>query len=317
MLRLRILVLACLPLVASSPLRAEAAKAEPAPALGPASTASPSSAPANADVKPQATATADTIATPSEDAPANSEASTPSAEAAKPAEEKTAAAPAPVPVTLTAQIDLARQTMVVSEDGEAKYTWPISSGTAEHPTPRGTFRPEWTAKMWYSRKYDNAPMPNAVFISGGVAIHATPYTRYLGSPASHGCIRLAPGNAATFYKLVHQHGLKATKVSVYGTPKWRAPAVARRDDDLARRYAAQQPSSGGLFGIFGGGYKPTSAYDPGFTQRKYRRAAPQAFAYNDRPRRIVYRSYDGSRLYYVQRPPRRVYYNGNGYGSGW
>ena len=35
--------------------------------------------------------------------------------------------------------------------------------------------------MWYSRKYDNAPMPNAVFINGGVAVHATQHVSRLGS----------------------------------------------------------------------------------------------------------------------------------------
>lgn len=228
------------------------------------------------------------------------------AKAAASVEEKPAPPPPPA-ITLTAAVDLATQTIVVSENGAAKYTWPISSGTQEHPTPRGTFHPQWMAKMWYSRQYDNAPMPNAVFINGGVAIHATPYTRSLGRPASHGCIRLAPTNAKTFYNLVQKHGLKHTKVSVYGTPKWSAPAVASRGSD--RRYAAR---------TYDGGYGNrivVSAYDQGFTQRSNYRSGPSYYTYpGDAPR--VYRRYRGNRYVTNQRAPRRVYYY-NGYGYGW
>lgn len=304
MLRLRVLAIGLLPFLGSAPVSAEAVTPEAAPA--PAATSSPANT-TTTDAKPQTTAAADPVA--------------PAAAAPEVKVEVKKPAPVAIPATMTVQIDLSSQRMTVSEHGVAKYTWPISSGTSEFPTPRGTFRPQWTAKMWYSRKYDNAPMPNAVFIHGGVAIHATSHTRALGSPASHGCIRLAPTNAATFYRLVHQHGLKATKVSVYGTPKWRAPAIAQRKTQQARRYAAYQEQNNGFFGFWGAGssYNTTSAYDPGFVKRKVRKQ-PRVVAYgNNRPGRIAYRSPDGSRVYYVQRPPRKVYYNnaGYGYGSGW
>ena len=213
-------------------------------------------------------------------------------------------------------IDLAKQTIVVSEHGDVKYSWAISSGTSEFPTPRGTFRPEWVSKMWYSRKYDNAPMPNAVFINGGVAIHATFHVGSLGHPASHGCIRLAPTNAKTFYGLVQKHGLKMTKVSIYGTPKWRDnPAVASRGDAPVRRYAARQDDSGSFWA--GPTYKATSAYDPEFTaKRYYRKAQPRVYAYpGDQPPR-AYRRYGNQRLVYVQRPRRVYYYDNSGYGYG-
>lgn len=212
-------------------------------------------------------------------------------------------APAPEP-TLKVAIDLKTQNMTVSEHGDVTYSWPISSGTADHPTPRGSFRPQWTAKMWYSRKYDNAPMPNAVFINGGVAIHATYATRMLGRPASHGCIRLAPGNAATFYRLVHKHGLKLTRVSVYGTPKWSAPAVASRRDRGGQGWdmqASQRPDAGSYRTS---SYKSTSAYDWFFG--KPAKAKPPVMYYpGDRPR-YNYRAQRPSR--YVYQRPRRTYY---------
>jgi hypothetical protein len=145
--------------------------------------------------------------------------------------------PVPPAITLTAKVDLAAQHMTVLVNGKARHQWAISSGRAEFPTPRGNFRPEWTAKMWYSKKYDDAPMPHAVFFKDGAAIHATSATGRLGQPASHGCVRLAPGNAAQFYALVQSHGLVHTRISVSGTPKYSAPAAVaqRRDiDDPAR-----------------------------------------------------------------------------------
>ncbi len=179
--------------------------------------------------------------------------------------------PAPQAPTLSASIDLTRQLMVVSEHGVEKYTWPISSGAAGYATPRGTFRPEWTAKMWYSRKYDWAPMPHAVFINGGVAVHATQHVRALGTPASHGCIRLAPANAKIFYGLVHRHGLKLTSVDVHGAAQWRAPAVASRKKPSVQ-YAAAPYEPFSLFPAWG---SPTSAFDSGFTKKaKSAKTAP-------------------------------------------
>ncbi len=99
--------------------------------------------------------------------------------------------------------------------------------------------------MHYSRKYDMAPMPHAVFINGGVAIHATSATGLLGRPASHGCIRLAPGNAATFYSLVHKHGLKNVQVQVFGSPPAsRISEPRRRSVDEPRVRVTSRPVSG-------------------------------------------------------------------------
>ena len=318
MLRRCVLALACLALLNAGPVLAEAVKAEPAPANGPTSPATPSTQ-ANADAtveKPAETSAPSSTeakppeapAAPSSDKPASSE---PAKPPEKSAEITAPAKPAPPPQpTMKVSVDLKTQRMTVSEYGAAKYTWPISSGTEEFPTPRGTFRPQWTAKMWYSKKYDNAPMPHAVFINGGVAVHATYHTRSLGRPASHGCIRLAPANAATFYKLVHKHGLKMIRVSVYGTPEYSAPAVASRSE-RTRRYAARQDNSSFWDAPR---YKPT-AYTQGYSKPRYQRQ-PKIYYYSDTPR--AYRRYNGARVVY-QRPPRRVYYNryGYGYDGGW
>ena len=329
MLRSRFAVWSCLALLSPGSAWAEAVKAEPAPVHRPATatksgetgqaTDQKSSAP-NADKSVAATEDGNPAIGAAATATAPSAAAQPAANEAAKAAEPAKPAPPPTP-TLTAAIDLAQQKMVVSEGGKARYTWPISSGTSEFPTPRGTFHPQWTAKMWYSRKYDNAPMPHAVFINGGVAVHATFHTGSLGRPASHGCIRLSPSNAKTFYGLVQRHGLKMTKVSVYGTPKWSAPAVASRNENRQRRYAQRQDDTSGFWGG-SSSYKTTSAYDPGFTQKRRYRKPAQAYYYypGDAPTPRVYRRYGDQRYVYVQRPQRRVYYynnSGYGYGGGW
>ena len=139
------------------------------------------------------------------------------------------AAPKPIVITLHADINLTTQQMTVTSAGKTLHVWPISSGVRDHATPTGTFKPAWMAKMWFSKQYDDAPMPHSVFFNGGIATHATQSTGRLGSPASHGCVRLAPAAAATFYGLVQKHGLSSTRIVVRGTPKFRDEVAARRN----------------------------------------------------------------------------------------
>jgi lipoprotein-anchoring transpeptidase ErfK/SrfK len=113
-------------------------------------------------------------------------------------------------------IDKSSQQMSVAVDGETRYVWRVSTGRRGYRTPTGRFRPQWLARMHYSRKYDNSPMPHSIFFYHGYAIHGTEYTRRLGRVASHGCIRLHPSNAATLFSLVKRHGMRKTRI-VIGT----------------------------------------------------------------------------------------------------
>lgn len=65
----------------------------------------------------------------------------------------------------------------------------VSTGRRGYTTPSGTWAagPE-KSRLRYSRKYDNAPMPWAVQVTGGYFMHG--YTSVPKRPASHGCIRL-------------------------------------------------------------------------------------------------------------------------------
>ena len=116
--------------------------------------------------------------------------------------------------TVEAKVSISSQRMYVSVNGVRKYTWAVSTGRSGYSTPTGSYRPQRLEKMWYSSKYDNAPMPHSVFFRGGYAIHGTNAVSRLGSRASHGCVRLAPGNAATLYSLVSKYGMGNTRVVI-------------------------------------------------------------------------------------------------------
>jgi lipoprotein-anchoring transpeptidase ErfK/SrfK len=158
-----------------------------------------------------------------------------------------AAPSAPTPPAIVVRVNLSSQKMDVTVGGAHRHTWPVSSGRAGYPTPRGAWRAQWTAKLWHSRKYDNAPMPHSIFFTGGYAIHATYATGMLGRPASHGCIRLFPANAATLYGLVQKHGARNTQVQVFGSPPSthvaeRRPAAEPRRALRSQR-SAQRPEA--------------------------------------------------------------------------
>ncbi len=208
-------------------------------------------------------------------------------------------APAPKPQpSVVISVNLTDQRMTVSEGRSVKYTWPISSGRSGYYTPTGTYRPQWMAKTWYSRKYDNAPMPNAIFFTGGFAIHATYSTGMLGRPASHGCVRLAPSNAATLYRMVQHHGMDRTKIVLHGSPKRSAPEVAERESRHGSRTASM------------------SGYRQGYVPPGYRYAQPQSpfdklFGGDEPQRRVVYvqpqqRYREASRPVYGYTPDGRL-----------
>ena len=112
------------------------------------------------------------------------------------------------------RIDKSSQTMTVNVDGWSQYQWPVSTAKRGYYTPTGSWRPFRLERSWYSRKYDNAPMPHSIFFHGGYAIHATPHIKRLGTPASHGCVRLHPDNARALFALVRQYGPSAVRISV-------------------------------------------------------------------------------------------------------
>jgi hypothetical protein len=123
----------------------------------------------------------------------------------------------PEKVALVVNIDKSRQAMTVSLNGVKTYEWPVSTGKAGYSTPSGTYTATSMNKVWYSKEWDNAPMPHSIFfMKDGHAIHGSLDVRHLGKPVSHGCVRISPENAATLYALVAKNGLENTHVMVSG-----------------------------------------------------------------------------------------------------
>jgi lipoprotein-anchoring transpeptidase ErfK/SrfK len=119
-----------------------------------------------------------------------------------------------LPPAVLVHVDISSQSMSVSVNGWSYGNWRVSTARSGYYTPRGSYSVKRTAKIWYSKKYDNAPMPHSVFFLGGYAIHGTGSIRNLGRPASHGCVRLHPSNAAALYALVQQYGARRTRITL-------------------------------------------------------------------------------------------------------
>ena len=122
---------------------------------------------------------------------------------------------APASAKVNISVNLAAQRMTVTTSSGESHSWAISSGRMGYVTPRGTYRPQSLRRMHYSSKYNNAPMPHSIFFHRGWAIHGTSAVGALGRPASHGCIRLAPGNAAKLFSMVQREG---AVIAINGQP---------------------------------------------------------------------------------------------------
>lgn len=116
--------------------------------------------------------------------------------------------------TISITVDVSDQVMYIQSDTGVQEVYPVSTARKGYRTPRGDFKPYTMAKMHYSKKYDNAPMPHSIFFLDGYAIHATYDVNHLGRPASHGCIRLSPDHAARLYSMVRNAGMKNTYISI-------------------------------------------------------------------------------------------------------
>ena len=156
-------------------------------------------------------------------------------------------------------IDKTNQRMTVFLDGVETYDWPVSTGKAGYSTPSGTYTATSMNEIWYSKQWDNAPMPHAIFfMKDGHAIHGSYEVKNLGKPVSHGCVRISPENATTLYALVEKNGLENTQVALTGaTPggEYKVASPARP----GYRYDQPRP---GWFG-FGDNYYNQSQYRPG------------------------------------------------------
>jgi L,D-transpeptidase catalytic domain len=168
-------------------------------------------------------------------------------------------------------VDKDAQRMTVAVDGVERYHWPVSSGLPSYETPNGSFRAFRMEEDHYSKEFDDAPMPHSIFFTKiGHAIHGTDFENRLGSPASHGCVRLSKANASTLYALVQAEGVLNTTVTLTGSSQ---VALARNPRPrsgtaVARRDPAQQT----------GAPQYNAAGDPVVITPQQRQVTPQAQA---------------------------------------
>jgi hypothetical protein len=195
-------------------------------------------------------------------------------------------------------IDKNAQRMTVAVDGATRYVWPVSTGRPGYDTPNGSFKVNRMDADHLSQEWDNAPMPHTMFFDlRGHAIHGFSDVKHLGLPVSHGCVRLAPPNAATLFALVQSQGMSQTTVVVSGqTP-------ARGGEEMARRRAPAQQAAA----------QPAQAAPPGYD---YQPAPPRPYpaqAYGTPPQPNYY----GQQQYYRQMqpygPPQPYYAQQQGY----
>src|SRR5258705_7618780 len=148
----------------------------------------------------------------------------------------TGAAQAKIAIT----VDKDNQQMTVAVDGVARYHWPVSTGIPSYETPNGSFRTFRMEEDHFSKEFDDAPMPHSIFFTKiGHAIHGTDSVNRLGSPASHGCVRLSRANAATLYALVQEQGVLNTTVTLTGSSQVALARNPRRANTAVARRAPQ------------------------------------------------------------------------------
>lgn len=117
--------------------------------------------------------------------------------------------------SVVAKVDLSSQTMTVTRRGKVMYRWKVSTARRGKVTPTGSWTAKWLSKNHRSSRYNGAPMPYSIFYSGNFAVHGTNQISRLGRPASAGCIRLHPSNAAKLFSMAQREGLKNIRIVVH------------------------------------------------------------------------------------------------------
>ncbi|MGB3864825.1 MAG: L,D-transpeptidase [Xanthobacteraceae bacterium] len=197
-------------------------------------------------------------------------------------------------------VDKDNQVMTVAVDGVERYRWPVSTGNPSYETPNGSFQTFRMEEDHFSKEFDDAPMPHSIFFTKkGHAIHGTFSERSLGSPVSHGCVRISRAHAATLYDLVKRDGLLTTTVTLTGSSR---VALARDKSKSKTAVARRDPAAGDIDTGYDAAGNPL---DLSPQARVARPVAPPAA----RDDGYIYPA-DGSnsdRRYPSPRPYRRVY----------
>jgi lipoprotein-anchoring transpeptidase ErfK/SrfK len=134
---------------------------------------------------------------------------------------------APIPThkaaAMWADVSKKDQRLYLYVEGECVDTFKISSGDKKHTTPNIDRRPsgpqfaKYTSKKYPGGNYNGlGNMPYVLFVQGGYGLHGTTIgnIKRLGTPVSHGCIRLHPDNAKIIFELAKAVGVENTWVTI-------------------------------------------------------------------------------------------------------
>ena len=222
-----------------------------------------------------------------------------------------AALASPAAAGLLITVDKSAQRMSVEVNGVERHSWPVSTGKSGYATPAGGYTPFRLEEDHYSKEWDEAPMPHSIFFTKvGHAIHGSFEVKRLGTPASHGCVRLAPENAAKLFALVRAEGLANTKVVLHGVEPVGPPLVAKRNAPggrQAREEADPMPIAPGNYArVWPDAAAERPALDDYAVRMRRRYLDEQRFYEERRPvRAYEERPYANERPYYYA--PRRWY----------
>ncbi|MFZ4655998.1 MAG: LysM peptidoglycan-binding domain-containing protein [Caldilineaceae bacterium] len=98
-------------------------------------------------------------------------------------------------------VNLSNQTLTAWQGDTVVLNTIISSGTAATPTVTGSFRigNKYPAQRMIGPGYDIPNVPSVMYFWQGYAIHGAYWHNNFGTPMSHGCVHLTPGEASYLY----------------------------------------------------------------------------------------------------------------------
>ncbi|MGH7445952.1 MAG: L,D-transpeptidase [Longimicrobiales bacterium] len=125
--------------------------------------------------------------------------------------------------SLRMRIDVSERKLYIEENGSRTASYNIAVGTADHPTPRGSFtvrrliwNPRWVppdsdwAKGEKPREPGDPKNPmgrvKIFFKEPTYYIHGTNAEASIGSAASHGCVRMLNGDVIEVARLLMDRG---------------------------------------------------------------------------------------------------------------
>ncbi|HET9984354.1 MAG TPA: L,D-transpeptidase [Longimicrobiales bacterium] len=119
-------------------------------------------------------------------------------------------------------VDVSTRRLYVKQGDETIRSYAVAVGKARYPTPKGRFRishlvwnPRWDPPDAGWARHERAQRPGwnnkmgrvkMFFLEPDYFIHGTPFEGSLGEARSHGCIRMANGDAIELAALVMKHG---------------------------------------------------------------------------------------------------------------